>query len=142
MIDPTMPRRVSDIVHPLLGRIHPAISTIEPFHPARYLACPGRLAIVRGLAMRRYLRSMAFGRMPDDGTRVSYCQNCHPKSDNRQWIAPPIPWYVGCWMRTIPPWVSPTMSQPGQFSPRCGTLKNPGSGIGTGGMDPVLTTAR
>ena len=58
MIDPTIPRRVSDIVHPLLGRIHPAISTIEPFHPARYLTCPGRLAIVRGLAMRRYLRSM------------------------------------------------------------------------------------
>lgn len=58
MIDHTIPRRVSDIVHPLLGRIHPAISTIEPFSPARYLTCPGRLAIVRGLAMRRYLRSM------------------------------------------------------------------------------------
>lgn len=58
MIDHTIPRRVSDIVHPLLGRIHPAISTIEPFNPARYLSCPGRLAIVRGLAMRRYLRSM------------------------------------------------------------------------------------
>lgn len=58
MIDHTIPRRVSDIVHPLLGRIHPVLSTIEPFNAARYLACPGRLAIVRGLAMRRYLRSM------------------------------------------------------------------------------------
>lgn len=54
---------MSPMIHATLGNLRPTISTVEPFNPLRWLTCPGNLDRLRRVAMSRYRRDVAEGRV-------------------------------------------------------------------------------